>query len=135
MGLVITEIMYRPTDDGENLEFIELYNNRAVFENISGFAFTDGINYEFESETIIGPKEYLVLARDPNALEAAYGISGVYGPYTGQLSNNGEDIELTNKNGEIIISFEYDDETPWPVSPDGTGHSPVSYTHLRAHET
>ena len=123
MALVVSEIMYRPADANETLEFIELYNNRAVFEDISGFAFTNGITYEFESETIIGPKEYLVLARDPNALEAAYGISGVYGPYSGQLSNNGEQIEFSNKNGEIIISFQYDDEMPWPVSPDGTGHS------------
>ena len=33
-ALVVSEIMYNPSD--ESLEFIELYNHRAVFEDISG---------------------------------------------------------------------------------------------------
>jgi hypothetical protein len=53
MGLVVSEIMYHPADDGEKLEFIELYNNRAVFEDLSGYAFMDGIQYVFEPGTII----------------------------------------------------------------------------------
>ncbi len=32
LGLVVSEVMYNPTADGEQLEFIELYNNKAVFE-------------------------------------------------------------------------------------------------------
>ncbi|MFC1604714.1 lamin tail domain-containing protein [Planctomycetota bacterium] len=123
MGLVVSEIMYHPADDGEKLEFIELYNNRAVFEDLSGYAFTDGIQYEFEPGTIINSGEYLVVARDPAAIEAAYSINGVLGPLTGRLDNDGERIVLSNNNGEIIISLRYDDERPWPVSPDGAGHS------------
>jgi len=129
MGLVVSEVMYHPVEEGgtrfgaETLEFIELYNNRAVFEDLTAYAFTNGIRYVFEPGTIIGPKEYLVVAFDPAALEAAYGVSGVHGPFTGRLSNDGERIELSNSNGEIVISFRYDDERPWPASPDGTGHS------------
>ncbi len=123
MGLVVSEVMYHPVEGAETLEFIELYNNRAVFEDLTGYAFTNGIQYEFEPGTIIGPKEYLVVARDPAALEASYGISGVHGPFTGRLDNNGERIELSNGNGGIVISFRYGVERPWPASPDGTGHS------------
>jgi len=129
MGLVVSEVMYHPVEEGgtrfgaETLEFIELYNNRAVFEDLTAYAFTNGIRYVFKPGTIIGPKEYLVVAFDPAALEAAYGVSGVHGPFTGRLSNDGERIELSNSNGEIVISFRYDDERPWPASPDGTGHS------------
>jgi hypothetical protein len=122
--------MYHPVEEGgtpsgdENLEFIELYNNQAVFEDLSGFAFTTGIRYTFPSGTTIGPKGYVVVARDPDAVETAYSISGVYGPFTsGRFDNDGERIELSNTNGEIIISFRYNDARPWPVSPDGTGHS------------
>ena len=125
MGLVISEIMYHPADSGEALEFIELYNNRAVFEDLTGYAFTDGIQYVFEPGTIINTGQYLVLARDPSVLEAAYSIDGVLGPFTGRLDNDGERIALSNNNGEIIISFRYDDERPWPVSTDGAGHSLV----------
>jgi hypothetical protein len=123
MGLVISEIMYHPADAGETLEFVELYNNQAVFEDISGCAFTEGIQYVFESGTVLKAGEHLVVARDPAALEAAYSIDGVLGPFTGRLGNDGERIVLSNNNGGIIISVQYDDERPWPVSPDGTGHS------------
>ncbi len=129
MALVVSELMYHPVEQGgtpsgeENLEFIELYNNRAVSEDLSGYAFTNGIEYTFAGGTMIGPKGYLVIAYDPDVVEAAYGISGVLGPFTGRLNNDGERIELSNCNGEIIISFRYNDTRPWPSSPDGTGHS------------
>ncbi|MHC4206243.1 MAG: lamin tail domain-containing protein, partial [Planctomycetota bacterium] len=123
MGLVVSEIMYHPTDAGGTLEFIELYNNRAVFEDLTNYAFTNGIQYVFRPGTIIRPKSYLVVARDPVALEQAYGITGVEGPFSGRLDNDGERIELSNGGGGIILSLGYDDELPWPLSPDGTGHS------------
>ena len=123
MGLVVSEIMYNPTDAGGTLEFIELYNNRAVSEDLTNCAFTNGIQYVFEPGTKIEPKGYLVVARDPAALEQAYGITGVEGPFSGRLDNDGERIEISNGGGGIILSLRYDDELPWPLSPDGTGHS------------
>ena len=122
-GLMVSEVMYHPAEGGGTLEFVELYNNRAVFEDLTGYAFTNGIGYVFEPGTIIAPKSYLVVARDPAAIEQAYGINGVRGPFTGRLSNDGERIELSGSGGQIVISLRYDDEGPWPVSPDGTGHS------------
>jgi hypothetical protein len=56
---------------------------------------------------------------------AAYGITGVLGPYDGRLSNSGERITLSNAVGGVVLSFSYSDEPPWPVSPDGAGHSLV----------
>ncbi|MHC4700039.1 MAG: lamin tail domain-containing protein [Planctomycetota bacterium] len=120
---MVSEIMYHPAEGGAALEFIELYNNRAVFEDLTGYAFTNGIGYMFEPGTIIAPKSYLVIARDPASVEQAYGISGVAGPFTGRLSNDGERIELSGGAGQIVITLPYDDEGPWPVSPDGAGHS------------
>jgi len=122
-ALVVSEIMYHPADQTESLEFVELYNDRAVFEDLGGCAFTSGIEYIFEPGTILGAKQHLVIARDPAAVEAAYGITGVKGPFTGRLSNDGERIVLCNENGGILISFRYGTSAPWPVSPDGTGHS------------
>jgi hypothetical protein len=122
-GLVISEVMYHPSDETESLEFIELYNNQATSEDLGGFSFTKGVQYTFPVGTLLGPKSYLVVARDPNALQAAYGIEGVYGPFTGRLDNNGERIELSNANGGVFLSMVYRDSSPWPVAPDGTGHS------------
>jgi hypothetical protein len=123
MGVVVSEIMYHPTDPGGTLEFIELYNNRAVIEDLTNCAFTNGIQYVFEPGTKIEPKGYLVVARDPAALEAAYNIIGVAGPFSGRLDNTGERIDLCNGGGGIILTLRYNNEPPWPLSPDGTGHS------------
>jgi len=140
VALVISEIMYHPVEaDGtpageENLEFIEFYNNRAVFEDLSGCKFTEGINYTFPEGTILRGKGYIVVAKDPAALLAHYPelpAGKVFGPFglnnkrTKQtsLNNDGERIEFRSKNGEILITFRYNDTWPWPNSPDGTGHS------------
>ncbi|MBE0537256.1 MAG: lamin tail domain-containing protein, partial [Phycisphaerae bacterium] len=128
-ALVISEIMYHPVEEGnipsgdETLEFIELYNNKAVFEDLSGWAFTNGIAYTFPPDTIMPAKSYLVIAKNPPALEAAYNITGVLGPYSGALNNDGERVTLSNENREIVISLRYNDTWPWPNAPDGTGHS------------
>ena len=82
-GLLVTEVMYQPTGNEETLEFIELYNNRAVFEDLSGYTFTNGIGYVFPAGTIIGPKSYLVVARDPAALENAYAMAVEGAVYAG----------------------------------------------------
>ena len=127
---MVTEVMYHPpglsaaTED-EKLEFIELYNNEPVSADLGGWAFTKGISYVFEPNTLLGPKQYLVVARDPNALKAAYKITNVVGPYTGKLDNAGERVELCNAGGGVMLTFKYGTTHPWPVSPDGTGHSLV----------
>ncbi|MBN1818252.1 MAG: lamin tail domain-containing protein, partial [Sedimentisphaerales bacterium] len=134
LALVISEIMYHPVEEGETpsgdetLEFIELYNDRAVLEDLGGFTFTNGIEYTFPAGTILGAREYLVVARDPDAVEQAYGITGLYGPFSGRLNNDGERVELSNANGQILFSVRYNDTWPWPNSPDGTGHTLILAT-------
>ena len=126
-ALVISEVMYHPVEDAvtgdETLEFIELYNDRAVSEELGGWAFTNGIEYVFEPNTLLGPKQYFVIARDPNAMMAAYDINDLFGPFTGRLKNEGERVEFSNANGEIVLSIRYNDASPWPAAPDGAGHS------------
>ena len=126
------------SDGNETLEFNELYSNHAVFEDLSGHAFTNSIRYTFEPGTILVAKEYLVLVREPNAFILHYPdvpAEKIFGPFEmsvdgndrTSLNNNGEQNELsTNIDpnlGEIIISFRYNDGMPCPTSPDGTGHS------------
>ncbi len=131
MGLRITEIMYHPVEQGgtalgeERLEYVEIYNNRAVFEDLGGFKFSRGISYEFPAGTILASRQYLVIAKYPADVEAAYGITGVHGPFGGRLDNNGERLELSNDSNGIVISMRYNDSRPWPASTDGTGHSIV----------
>ena len=81
--IVVSEIMYHPPevqvgedDQGEPvydelLEFIELYNDSALAEDLSGWAFVDGVEYTFPAGTILGPEEYLVVARYPERMAEA----------------------------------------------------------------
>jgi len=40
-----------------------------------------------------------------------------------KLSNGGENLKLSLGSGTAIIEFTYDDNAPWPTSPDGGGSS------------
>ena len=124
-GLVISEIMYHPTErvDGKDLEFVEIFNTVPVSEKLDGYELKGDIDYEFPANTTISGFSYLVVAKDPSAMQSVYGITGVMGSYTGSLSNGGGTVKLQDELGGEILIVEYDDESPWTAAADGAGHS------------
>ncbi len=130
-ALVITEIMYntgRENPDGtedQRYEFIEIYNENHDPIDLSGFYFSSGIFYEFPAQTILAGRTYLVIAADPDTIEAEYGISGVLGPWssTRALSNSGEKVALANSTGRELVEVTYNDKGKWTAAADGTRHS------------
>jgi hypothetical protein len=130
-GLMITELMYHPTDEGDPLnggidgnefEFLELLNNGAATINLDGIHFTSGIDYSFPAGTQLGAGERLVLASNTTQFENRYGFTP-FGQYLGRLSNSGETIELQDGLNQIIDQVPFSDLPPWPTSPDGSGPS------------
>jgi hypothetical protein len=113
--------MYNPGAD-DQLEWLELHNEMAVNMDISQWRI-DGIEFEFPSRTVIPAGGYLVVAKSPTALASATGFSQALGPYTGQLSNGGEQLLLINNNQRVMDALTYDDAGEWPVGPDGSGAS------------
>jgi hypothetical protein len=120
-NVVINEIMYRPgtstptfTVENTGQEFIELYNTSVVAVNIGGWALTSGVSYTFPPGTMIPGGGYVVVASDPAAVGARYGIGGVFGPWgAGQaLANSGEKIELS-KPGIPVGTFESVDKVTY----------------------
>ncbi|MCI0744925.1 MAG: lamin tail domain-containing protein [Verrucomicrobia subdivision 3 bacterium] len=129
-GLVISELMYHPHDvllgtNKAELEFVELFNSNPFYEEIGGYRFSGDIDYTFPSGTIIEGGSFLVVARAPADVAAVYGLSGVLGPYTNNLPNNGGRIRLRNNNGFVLLEVNYESESPWPIAADGAGHSLV----------
>ena len=124
--LVITEIHYAPTDpDGTprpDLELVEIFNDGPEPYDLLGYRFTDGLSYTFGREIING-RSYIVVAKDPDAVRDEYGIANVVGPFEGILDNSGEDIDLSNPQGRIVSSVNYNDRGLWPAGAKGTGHS------------
>jgi len=113
--IVITEIMYHPTDSGTNDnvldEFIELQNSGAVSVPLydpanpaNTWKLKDGITFSFPTNTTMPPNGFLIVVSfDPadagllNAFRAKYNVQAgtpIVGPYSGKLDNAGESVEL-----------------------------------------
>jgi len=96
-------------------EFVELYNRGAAPVNLSGWYFSDGIDFTFPPGTTIGAQQYLVVAQDPGFLVGRYGNLPVVGPFTGRLAGDGEQIVLRNTLGAREDQVDYQGRFPWPV--------------------
>ena len=127
----ITEINYNPfpsTNALGSLEFIEIYNSNPFWEEISGYRLSGDIDYTFPLSTYVLAGQYIVVARNPAALQAAYNLSGVpvFGPYatTNTLKSSGT-VRLRNKEDAILLEIPYSSDPPWPSGADGAGHSLV----------
>ena len=119
--VTFNEIMYNPASDDQSLEWVELYNQLSVDVDLSGWRLSGGISYTFPENTVLASREYLVVAADASALQAATGFDGALGSYSGQLSNGGERINLRDHNDRLMDSLDYGDDGKWPVAPDGGG--------------
>jgi hypothetical protein len=122
-NLRISEIMYHPVG-GEEFEFIELINIGTTQLDLTGCRFVDGIEFTFPAG-FLAPQERVVIVSDVSAFSSRYQTDGIRiaGAYSGQLSNNGEEITLVDPQGNVILSFSYQDSGDWPGRADGRGSS------------
>ncbi|MEM7104195.1 MAG: lamin tail domain-containing protein [Bacteroidota bacterium] len=124
-SLVITEIMYN-VPGSDTLEYIELYNNSGGILSLNGYTFTNGIVFDFP-DMQMAAEEFLVLARDADAVNNAFGISAMQWT-SGGLNNGGEAITIRDNLGLIADTVRYRTIGPWPtgpINPDGDGASIV----------
>jgi PKD repeat protein len=122
-NLLITEIMYNPPESGtDSLEFVEIYNNGTVDVNLNGYKITDGFEVYFPDYTLAAG-DYIVTAVDSMAMVNTFGYIGAFEWVSGGLSNGGESITLLNPYNTPVNSVTYDDNSPWPTEPDGSGPS------------
>jgi VCBS repeat-containing protein len=115
--IVINELMYHPQSENDADEWIELYNTGSSNVNLAGWQFTNGISYTFPAgaSTVLGGKEYLVVASDPVRFLATHpGFAGkLVGGWTGSLSNSGERIELADTSGLTVEDVEFSEQGDW----------------------
>src|SRR4051812_43423473 len=123
--VIINEIMHHamnPATPGQPAigeEYIELYNKGNASANLTGWHFDHGIEYTFASGSI-GAGQYLVVAADLAKFAAKYpAVSNVVGPWTGRLSNSGEEIRLVDAVGGTVDAVTYADEGDWAVRRKG----------------
>ena len=140
-NLRLTEIHYHPLDPAtpaelavsstdNDFEFLEFQNIGPETIDLSLCRFENGLDFEFPLATSLDPGEYLLLVSNRTAFLARYGttaeplILGEFGLPT-NLDNAGERLTLLDPFGNPLFNFRYDEDPPWPLSPDGTGPSLV----------
>ncbi len=126
LGIVINEIHCNPDDEGQRVEFIELYNTGEETVDLSRWYFDAGLTYEFPAGTILAVGDYLIVAEDPEHIHLKWGSGRVpldpnvvLGPYEGRLDNDGERIVLCNASGQEVDEVDYGLGFPWPTVGDG----------------
>jgi len=165
--VVISEIMYRPPQlsvagvltENKRDEFIEIRNisgnpvalyDPAAPQNV--WRLQSGVEFAFPSNAVLLPGGVAVIvgfnpATAPATLElfkARYGITNdvlIYGPFSGDLDNSGERLELRRPGTVnpstglapmvLVDRIDYGATNPWPGAvADGTGNSlqRVSFT-------
>jgi hypothetical protein len=120
--LIINEIHFDPDVKTEPVEFIELFNYGNQPIDVSGWHFTDGIQYTFPLGTVAGPRSYLVVAENPAAVQTKYGVAAL-GPWAGNLDNDGEQITLVDAAGATQDAVDYQFGFPWPTVGLAPGYS------------
>lgn len=128
--VVINEIMYHASSDLDNDDYLELYNVTGSTINLDGWCFTAGITLCFNSSHSIAANSYIVVSRSTAQTQATYGVTPL-AQYTGNLSNSGETVSLTDNNSNLIDTVTYGEAPPWPPVADGDGPSlELKATHL-----
>ncbi|RKZ28594.1 hypothetical protein DRQ36_10200, partial [bacterium] len=125
--LVVNEIMYNPIGSDSYGEFIEFYNRGTVAIDASGWKVKDDNDYnEFEipDGVIIAAGEFLVIAKNPDSIEARYSITGVVGSVSWGLNNSpGDAVRLYDDAGTLMDYVYFGNDDPWPTAPNGDGPS------------
>ncbi len=128
-NLAVTEIMYNPVGADEDSEYLELMNISPDEDiDLTNVHFDSGISYRFPPGVILAPSQRVAIVKNQAAFAATYPVAGILiapGSYTGSLSNSGEEIALQDAEDNDIRRFAYEENLPWPPSPDGLGFSLV----------
>jgi len=117
--VVISEIFYRPTTSQgtDEAEFIELFNKGESSIDLSGWSFSNGVDFTFPQGTSIGSSEYVLLVNKSSRF-TGFQVP-VFQWSNGFLSNIGEGIKLVSDQTQIMDEVEYGVATPWPISMSG----------------
>ena len=123
--ILITEIMYHPLSENSLEEYIELHNRGISPVNLAGWSLSAGVDFTFPDVTLEAG-EYLVVAADLPTFSGLYpGVSNVVGPWTGQLGDRSETIQLVDAGGNRIDRVLYADQGDWAVRERG----PLDHGH------
>ncbi len=116
--VIINEIMYHAPGDLHNLQFVELRNASDQAVDLSGWAFSKGVEYTFPTASYIPARGYGVVCQNRQVFQSFYDTIPL-GEFKGNLKRSGERLQLRNAEGGVVDTLRYDDRAPWPRAADG----------------
>ena len=125
--VVINELMFHPPTRDDEDEWVEIHNRGEEARDLTGWAFTDGIEFSFPPGTIIPAGGYLIIAKNRSRVLANHpALDGnlVLGDYQGTLSDRGERVALSRPDGLFLVvedEVTYRDQDQWHRFADGRG--------------
>ena len=135
--IVINEIMYHQRPVQESLQpsatgtsyrespeaWIELYNRGGQAVDLTGWTLTDAVDFEFAAGTVLGPGDFLLVAKDLAYLQALHPDVHIAGEFERNLSFTSDHIVLVDHNGNPADRVRYFDGGYWHDLADGGGSS------------
>lgn len=126
-ALHISEINYHSDPGIHSGDWLELRNLTNLPLDVSDFAIQDEDwyhRYTLPAGTVIAPNGYWVIYENEMDFAAQHpDVNGKVGPLGFDLSNSSDAVRLFDRFGQLIEQVTYDDEKPWPCTPDGFGHT------------
>jgi hypothetical protein len=114
--IVINEIMYHPNSEKSSEEYVELFNSSGTPVDLSGWKFTNGVDFTFPGGQSIAPGGFLVVAANAAAFQGKYpGVTNMVAGWSGQLSNSSNRLTLRDALGAVRDELEYADDGDWSV--------------------
>ncbi|MEI6820320.1 MAG: lamin tail domain-containing protein [Bacteroidota bacterium] len=127
--ITISEINYHSDPTRDTKDWIELHNYGTTAMNVTGwkiFKPATGDSYTFPSSTIISANGYMVFCEDTDYFATTYlptVITNKKGPMNFGFNDNGEEIQIQNSQGGIILDFTYKSDSTWPGCAAGYGRT------------
>ena len=107
-----------------DFEWLELQNTGATPLSVGGATFTKGVTFTFPAGyTIAAGARVVIVANQPAFLQRYGAVATIAGTFSGNLDNSGEELEIVDPNGEVILDFRY--ENSWFPPTDGAGRTLV----------
>ncbi len=132
--IVVNEVMYNPKE-GEP-EWIELANITATPFDIANWKIRGNVELDFPefnkanaSDSFLKHWQKIILTNiNPEEFRSLYGVPlsvRVFGPWVGNLPNEGGRVTIKDRNNVQVCTLGYNDRGRWPIAADGAGHTLV----------
>jgi len=103
--------------------WVEIFNRSSNAVNLAGWRLDEGIDFRFDSNTVIAPGGHLVVAKDVGLMLSNYPGIAVVGPFTNKLSRNSDLISLKDPNNNPADEVRDFSGGRWAENADAGGSS------------